>query len=129
MTYPDIQLFQDNITATFVNINSTNITIACEVSIIFSCTLLPCISSNFCPKIHNLECLDRSYQFIEYVQSTIPSGITFNNTIDRVVDSCSKNGYYSFGPFDKRFIGNMTVVPAITPEKIVGNSQIRICTE
>ena len=91
------------------------------MSLLFIC------NSNFYPKIHNLECPDRSYQFIEYVQSTLPSGITFNETVDRVVDSCKDNGNYTLGPFDKRFIGNMTVVPMNTTEPVTNMSQITIC--
>ena len=90
----------------------------------FSCTPL-CVSSNFCPKIHNLECPDRSYQFIETIESIIPSGITFSTIVD-IVDSCKHKGYYSFGPFSDRFIGIMTIVPMDNIEQS-NKSQIRIC--
>ena len=35
-------------------------------------------------------------------------------------------GYYSFGPYNDRFIGIMTVVPVNNPEQTIA-SQIRIC--
>ena len=78
-------------------------------------------------KIHNLECPDRSYQFIEYVQSTLPSGINFSKIIDHLIDSCKDSGNYTFGPFDKRFIGNMTVEPVNTTEPVTKMSEIEIC--
>ena len=76
-------------------------------------------------KVNNFSCSDGYPEFIEQIESIIPSGITFNRTVD-IVDSCKHKGYYSFGPYNDRFIGIMTVVPVNNPEQ-TNASHIRIC--
>ena len=61
-------------------------------------------------KVNTFSCSEGYPQFIEQIESIIPSRITFNRTVD-IVDFCKHKGFYSFGPFSDRFIGNMTVKP------------------
>ena len=75
--------------------------------------------------MNKLRCFNGYPAFIEQIKPVIPSGNTSNRTVD-IVDSCKHKGYYSFGPYNDRFIGIMTVVPVNNPEQ-TNASQIRIC--